>query len=87
MSGKYKASSACKHWIGTVPVDSENAKFWENPVTLDHFDYIKLQEEQGHGENAYRHYQVYICLKEKKRLTWLKNMYTQQLIGKEKEEL
>lgn len=66
MSGKYKASSACKHWIGTVPVDSENAKFWENPVTLDHFDYIKLQEEQGHGENAYRHYQVYICLKEKK---------------------
>lgn len=63
---------AAKHWIGTVPVDSENAKFWENPVTIEHIAYIKLQEEIGHGTTAYRHYQVYLCLKDKKRLTWLK---------------
>lgn len=63
---------ACRHWIGTVPKDSPNAKFWENPVTLEHISYIKLQEEKGHGETAYEHYQVYLCLKERKRLTWLK---------------
>lgn len=63
---------AAKHWIGTVPVDSENAKFWENPITIEHIAYIKLQEEIGHGTTAYRHYQVYLCLKDKKRLTWLK---------------
>ena len=63
---------ACKHWIGTVPKDSPNAKFWENPVTLEHIAYIRLQEEKGHGETAYEHYQVYLCLKERKRLTWLK---------------
>ena len=63
---------AAKHWIGTVPKDHPEAKFWENPITLEHIQYIKLQEEKGHGETAYEHYQVYICLKEKKRLTWLK---------------
>lgn len=63
---------ASRHWIGTVPVDSDNAKFWENPNTLEHLAYIKLQEEQGHGTTNYRHYQVYICLKEKKRCNWLK---------------
>lgn len=67
---------ACKHWIGTVPkfdqFNNEIPKFWENPVTLDHISYIKLQEEQGHGQTAYIHYQVYLVLKEKKRLTWLK---------------
>ncbi len=63
---------AARHWIGTVPKNSENAKFWENPNTLEHIAYIKLQEEKGHGSTAYEHYQVYICLKERKRLTWLK---------------
>ena len=63
---------ASKHWIGTVPKDHPEAKFWENPNTLEHIQYIKLQEEKGHGETAYEHYQVYICLKERKRLTWLK---------------
>lgn len=67
---------ATRHWIGTVPKFDkdgvETPKFWENPNTLEHISYIKLQEEKGHGETAYVHYQVYLCLKKVKRLTWLK---------------
>lgn len=63
---------AAKHWIGTIPKDSPNAEFWENPVTMEHIEYLKGQEEQGHGQTAYVHYQVYLVLKERKRLTWLK---------------
>lgn len=63
---------AARHWIGTVPKDSQNAEFWQNPNTLEHIEYLIGQEEQGHGKTAYVHYQIYICLKEKKRLTWLK---------------
>lgn len=67
---------ACKHWIGTIPkFDKEGAespKFWENPNTLEHIAYLLGQEEKGHGETNYVHYQIYLVLKEKKRLTWLK---------------
>lgn len=63
---------AAKHWIGTVPKGDPEAQFWLNPNTLEHIEYIKLQEEKGHGNTAYEHFQVYLCLKEKKRLTWLK---------------
>ena len=61
-----------RHWIGTVPKDAKNAKFWENPNTLEHIAYIKLQEEKGHDTTHYEHYQVYMCLKEIKALTWVK---------------
>lgn len=60
------------HWIGTVPVDSENAKFWENSTTLQHIEYIKLQEEIGDSETHYDHYQVYMVLKQYKKLSWVK---------------
>ena len=67
---------ACKHWIGTIPkFDKDNVetpKFWENPNTLEHIAYLLGQEEKGHGETNYVHYQIYLVLKEKKRLTWLK---------------
>ena len=67
---------ACKHWIGTIPKFDKDGieapKFWENPNTLEHIAYLLGQEEQGHGETNYVHYQVYLVLKEKKRLTWLK---------------
>lgn len=67
---------ACKHWIGTIPKFDkdgvETPKFWENPNTLEHIAYLLGQEEKGHGETAYVHYQVYLVLKERKRLTWLK---------------
>lgn len=69
---KKKTQQPAKHWIGTVPKNSENAKFWENPNTLEHIEYIKLQEEKGHDETHYEHYQVYMCLKQKKRLNWIK---------------
>ena len=69
---KKKRQPPARHWIGTVPKNSENAKFWENPVTLEHIEYIKLQEEKGHDETHYEHYQVYMCLKQKKTLNWIK---------------
>ena len=63
---------ACKHWIGTIPKDHPQARFWENANTLEHIAYLIGQEEKGHGETAYEHYQIYLVLKERKRLTWLK---------------
>lgn len=71
-SNKKKQASASKHWIGTLKKDDPNAKFWENNTTLQHIEYIKLQEEKGHGENGYEHYQIYMVLKQRKRLTWIK---------------
>lgn len=61
--------SRAKHWIGTL--DATLPKFWENPVTLEHIEYIKLQEEQGHGDTAFRHFQIYMCLKQKKSKNWI----------------
>ena len=58
-----------KHWIGTL--DQSLPKFWEDEVTLSHIEYIKLQLEEGHGETQFRHYQIYMCLKEKKRKSWI----------------
>ena len=69
---KKNKRQVAKHWIGTVPKNSENAKFWENKNTLEHIAYIKLQEEKGHDETHYEHYQVYMCLKQKKTLSWIK---------------
>lgn len=63
---------AAKHWIGTVPKDHPDAKFWENPNTLEHIQYIIGQEEKGNGETGYEHYQIYMVLKQKKRVTWIK---------------
>lgn len=63
---------ASKHWIGTVPADHPDARFWTNPITLEHIAYLKGQEEQGKGENGYRHYQIYLVLKDRKRVSWLK---------------
>lgn len=62
-------SHPAKHWIGTL--DATLPKFWEDPITLQHIEYIKLQEEQGHGETQFRHFQIYMVLKERKRKTWI----------------
>lgn len=61
--------SRAKHWIGTL--DATLPKFWENPVTLEHIEYIKLQEEQGHGETQFRHFQIYMVLKKQVRKSWI----------------
>lgn len=67
---------ACRHWIGTVPKFDKDGqvtpRFWTNPNTLEHVAYLIGQEEKGHGETAYVHYQIYLVLKDKKRLSWLK---------------
>lgn len=62
-------NSLAKHWIGTL--DATLPKFWENPVTLEHIEYIKLQEEQGHGDTQFRHFQIYMVLKQQKRKSWI----------------
>lgn len=38
-----------------------------------HIEYLVMQEEQGHGEGT-THWQGFLILKEKHRLTWLKKM-------------
>lgn len=61
---------ASKHWIATVDAQHPSAKFWENEVTREHLQYLVGQEEIGKG--GFDHYQLYLVLKERKRVTWLK---------------
>ena len=65
MSGK-----RAKHWLLTVPCNTPNAKFWENPVTMMHIEYLVGQEEVS-KKTAYNHYQLYMVLKESKRIKWI----------------
>lgn len=66
-------NNPAKHWIGTIWGD--HPKFWEDEQSLTHLEYIKLQKEQG-KENGLIHYQIYMCLKDKKRGSWIKKHLT-----------
>lgn len=66
--------SIAKRWCFTINNPTDQDKFWcddeeENSKT---FQYIIVQEEQGHEEET-KHWQGFLILKDKKRLTWLKN--------------
>lgn len=63
--------SLSKHWMLTVPCNTPNAKFWENPVTMMHIEYLVGQEEVS-KKTAYSHLQLYLVLKQRKNLKWLK---------------
>lgn len=58
-----------KRWCFTInnPVDSD--KFWENEV-LNEIEYYILQEERG--EQGTIHWQGFLILKKKQKLTWMK---------------
>lgn len=70
--------------LWNMPVEYGNPKrWWMVTVAEDNFEptfvndnvcYIRGQLEVG-GETGYRHWQVLIYLKQKKRFTWVKHLF------------
>ena len=60
-----------KRWCFTINNPTDADKFWENGEQQSELEYLIVQEEVG--ENGTRHYQGFLILKRKNRLTWLKN--------------
>ena len=63
--------TAAKRWCFTINNPTDADKFWENGEQQSELEYLIVQEEVG--ENGTRHYQGFLILKRKNRLTWLKN--------------
>ena len=63
--------ASAKRWCFTINNPTDDDKFWENGEQQEHLEYLIVQEEIG--ENGTRHYQGFLILKRKNRLTWLKS--------------
>ena len=59
-----------KRWCFTINNPTERDRFWESPDALEQLSYIIVQEERG--ENGTVHYQGFLILKKRNRVTWLK---------------
>lgn len=70
------SNSIAKRWCFTInnPIDTDS--FWENPDALDVCEYIVLQEEKG--ENGTLHYQGFLILKKREKITWLKAHFSER---------
>lgn len=65
-----------KRWCFTINNPTDSDKFWESDDVIGVTQYLILQEERG--ENGTLHWQGFIYLKNKKKLTWLKNHINQR---------
>lgn len=61
--------AAAKRWCFTINNPTDEDHFWETEER-DSLQYLVLQEERG--EQGTRHYQGFLILKKKQKLTWLK---------------
>lgn len=68
-------SNPAKRWCFTINNPEDSDKFWEKEENLNLLQYIVLQEEKGE-EGGNIHYQGFMILKDKKRLEWLKNHFS-----------
>lgn len=62
--------SPAKRWCFTINNPTERDRFWENPDNMEQVEYLIVQEERG--EEGTVHYQGFMIMKTKKRMTWLK---------------
>ena len=60
----------CKRWCFTINNPTDEDKFWENDEQREQLEYLIVQHEVG--EQGTPHYQGFLILKRKNRLTWLK---------------
>ena len=68
--------SLAKRWCFTINNPTEADRFWEEPDKLEMIKYIVLQTEKG--EQGTPHYQGFLILKDKKRMTWLKSNFNER---------
>lgn len=66
-----RQESTAKRWCFTINNPTDEDKFWENGEQQEHLEYLIVQEEVG--ENGTRHYQGFLILKKRNRMTWLKS--------------
>lgn len=71
-----RQGTLAKRWCFTINNPTDADKFWEDPEKLDMIKYIVLQTERG--ENGTTHYQGFLILTNKKRMTWLKNNFNER---------
>ena len=60
-----------KRWCFTINNPTDDDKFWENAEQQEQLEYLIVQYEVG--EQGTPHYQGFLILKRRNRLTWLKN--------------
>ena len=65
------ATETCaKRWCFTINNPTDEDKFWENDEQREQLEYLIVQHEVG--EQGTPHYQGFLILKRKNRLSWLK---------------
>lgn len=64
-------ASSAKRWCFTINNPSDDDRFWENAEQQEQLEYLIVQQEVG--EEGTPHYQGFLILKRKNRLTWLKS--------------
>ena len=62
--------AAAKRWCFTINNPTDDDKFWENAEQQEQLEYLVVQYEVG--EQGTPHYQGFLILKRRNRLTWLK---------------
>ena len=71
MNDTMAQAGAAKRWCFTINNPTDDDKFWENDEQREHLEYLIVQQEVG--ENGTPHYQGFLILKRRNRLTWLKS--------------
>ena len=62
-----------KRWCFTINNPTEEDHFWEDSENDEQIDFLVVQYEVG--EQGTPHYQGFLILKRKNRLSWLKNNF------------
>ena len=65
---------AAKRWCFTINNPTSDDKFWEDSEHEEQMDFIAVQYEVG--EMGTPHYQGFLILKRRNRLSWLKNNFS-----------
>ena len=63
----------CKRWCFTINNPTDDDMFWEDAEHQEQFSFLAVQYEVG--EQGTPHYQGFVILKRKNRLTWLKKNF------------
>ena len=71
-----RQESQAKRWCFTINNPGDEDKFWENGDNISQIQYIVVQLEKG--QRGTQHYQGFLILTKKKRMTWLKNNFNRK---------
>ena len=73
MNDTMTTAAPAKRWCFTINNPTDDDMFWEDAEHQEQFDFLAVQYEVG--EQGTPHYQGFLILKRKNRLTWLKSNF------------